>query len=187
MLVLIIIGLGLLATQKLWVPGLVNQILTSENNNTATIHVPAKTGLDTTTWQTFSDRATGVTFKYPATLPTVYIHTQNWPPKVAVTNSKFSCTPSGKEITQAGQTTKQTINGVVYCITKGSEGAAGSIYINYTYATEIQNKFVILTFTIREVQCANYSDPQMTACNKERASFNIDPTVDQMFQTFHIL
>jgi len=184
LLVLIIIGLGLLATQKLWVPGLVNHIVTTEDKNNPTI--PVANSIDTSKWQTSSDRSDGVTFKYPVTLPTVYIHATDWPPKVAVASSAFSCTAGGKATDQAGLTVEESFNGANYCITRQSEGAAGSIYTNYAYATELQNKLVILTFTIREVQCGNYPEPQMTACNKERAGFDLTPIALGMFKSLKL-
>ena len=142
-------------------------------------------------WKTFTDASTGISFQYPVTLSTQYIHTVDWPPQIAVINQPFVCNEGGSEIATAGITSKQVINGKNYCVTKESEGAAGSIYIQYAYAVSADlnnlpqegNSTVILTFSLRMVQCANYDDPQKTACETERASFNIDPTVDQIVRS----
>jgi len=142
-------------------------------------------------WKTYTDTTTGISFQYPETLSTTYIHAFDWPPKIAVLNQPFVCTEGGSEIMTAGQTLKQVINGRNYCVTKESEGAAGSIYIQYAYATSADlnnlpqegNSTIILTFSTRMVQCGNYDDPQKTTCETERASFNIDPIIDQIVKS----
>ena len=131
-------------------------------------------------WQTFTDTALGVTFKYPATLPTKYIHPIDWPPKVAVANGPFSCKQGGSEIMLGGTTNPQIIDNKNYCVTKESEGAAGSIYTNYAYAFLENNKVVTLTITIRAVQCGNYSEPEATACETEQTTFDINNIVDEI-------
>ncbi len=140
----------------------------------------------TASWNKFSDTKAGVSFKYPETIPTSYISLVDWPPKVQVLAQAFSCTSAGVETAQAGQTQKMIINDHTYCVTKESEGAAGSTYTNYAYATELQSKLVIFTFSLKTVQCANYDDPKKTECEKERAGFSIDPTVDQIAQSFKL-
>ncbi|HEV7702429.1 MAG TPA: hypothetical protein VGO63_03265 [Candidatus Paceibacterota bacterium] len=141
------------------------------------------TTTDTNTWRTFSDTAEKITFKYPESLGTTYINPVDWPPKLETKNAPLTCVEAGQETARAGQTSKQTINGKAYCITKISEGAAGSTYTQYAYATQIQNKTFFLTFSLRSVQCANYDNPQKTACEKERATFSIDSIIDKIAGT----
>lgn len=124
-----------------------------------------------------------VSFNYPEKLPYTYISTVDWPPQIQELNQVFSCTEGGSEIAVAGQTAKQTINGTEYCVTKESEGAAGSIYTMYAYAFGRNGKTDILTFSLRFVQCANYDEPKKTECERERSSFSIDDTVDRMAKT----
>jgi len=119
-------------------------------------------------------------FDYPEKLPYKYISAVDWPPQIQELNQFFSCTEGGSEIMTAGQTKKQTIGGTEYCVTKESEGAAGSVYTQYAYAFERNNKTEILTFSLRFVQCANYDDPEKIECEKERNSFSIDNTVNWM-------
>ncbi len=138
---------------------------------------------DTTGWKNFSDPVKGVTFKYPETFGTIYMHPQDWPPQVAVSSGSLSCTEAGSPQEWAGGTTQKVINGRIYCVTVMSEGAAGSVYIQYVYATEMNGKIAILTFTTKMVQCGNYDDPQKTACEAERASFDIDSIVHTVVQT----
>lgn len=142
---------------------------------------PAATS--TSGWKTFTDSAQGFTFQYPETLTTKYITTVDWPPKVSISGDPFACTTAGKETDRAGQTTKEIINGRAYCVTKVVEGAAGSMYTQYAYATEIENKVLYFTFTLRATQCANYEPTERTACESERAAFDIDSLVDQIAQT----
>jgi len=130
----------------------------------------------------------GITFQYPETLLTEYIHTVDWPPQVQVLNEPFTCTEAGEEIDRAGQTLKRMVDDRTYCVTKESEGAAGSVYTNYTYAfplystgsTQADRKTIIFTFSLQAVQCANYDDPQKTACENERSTFDLDSSVGRM-------
>ncbi|HBK33459.1 TPA: hypothetical protein DEP34_01865 [Candidatus Uhrbacteria bacterium] len=139
-------------------------------------------------WITATDSKTGITFQYPKTLLTEYIHTVDWPPQIQVLNEPFTCTEAGSETARAGQTLKRMVDDRTYCVTKKSEGAAGSVYTNYAYAfplystdsTQAEHKTVIFTFSLQAVQCANYDDPQKTACENEQSSFDLDSTVDRM-------
>jgi hypothetical protein len=130
--------------------------------------------------KTYIDAKTGVSFQYPAKLSTTYISLVEEAPTVAVTGGPMTCKASGSEITPAGSTELKTIDGKAYCVTTKSEGAAGSTYTEYTYATEKEGKVVAVTFTLRAVQCANYDEPQQTACEAERANFSLDGMVAQI-------
>ncbi len=138
--------------------------------------------IDTSSWKTAT--SDGVSFLYPENLNTAYIHTVDWPPKVQILSDVFSCTAGGSEIARAGQTTSTTIYGTTYCVTKETEGAAGSTYTNYAYAFAYKGGTAILTFTTRAPQCDNYDDPQKSACKAERATFSIDPIADAMARSF---
>lgn len=113
-------------------------------------------------------------YNFPKTLPTVYISPSDWPPNVQLIDKQFVCNETGSEVLPAGKTEKKIINGRTYCVTTESEGAAGSVYNQYTYAFAQNAKTVILTFGLRFVQCANYDEPRKTACETERQTFNVD-------------
>jgi len=138
--------------------------------------------------KTFTDNKTGISFKYPEDFGTKYISTVDWPPTAAVSQSIFSCTEAGSEIAPAGATQKKKIDNREYCVTRESEGAAGSVYAQYVYAFPgdqaslplAADKTIILTFSLRFVQCANYDDPQKTECENERASFSPDGVIDEV-------
>ncbi len=141
----------------------------------------------TTGWKIFSDPVKGITFKYPENLETSYINAVDWPPKVQIQDGSFACLEAGKETEQSGQTKLENINNKNYCVTKETEGAAGSTYTQYAYVTEIQNKLVSFTFSLRFIQCGNYEEPKKTACENERKTFNIDNTIDKIAQTTALL
>ena len=131
-------------------------------------------------WKSMTDSKTGITFQYPETLLTTYLHTQDWPPQIQVLSEPYRCAEAGSETTRAGKTEKRLVDNREYCRTSIVEGAAGSIYTQYAYAFPKDGKTIIFTFSLRAVQCANYDDPQKTDCENERSAFDLDSTVDRM-------
>ena len=73
---------------------------------------------------------------------------------------------------------KKDINGKKYCIGASSEGAAGSVYTEYAYATVINNNVYLTLFLARDVDCNNYPEEEKIECQAERESFNLDNLVD---------
>ncbi len=137
-------------------------------------------------WKITTDIGSGVTFAYPEPLDTTYIHTVDWPPAITVSNDPVSsCTNAGSEIERGGKTERVVFSGTEYCMTKISEGAAGSTYTQYTYVNTQGEKTFILTFSLRSVQCGNYDDPQKLACEVEQKDFDINLVVDGIFATIH--
>jgi hypothetical protein len=152
-----------------------------EVRGTELVEVAAPVASDT--WKTFNGATSTFTFQYPDHLTTQFITAQAWPPTVTLASGTFSCTEGGSQTTLPGSFTKKTINGRIYCVKLESEGAAGSTYVTYDYTTEKTGKLVTVEFTLRMVQCANYDDPQKTACEKERNAFNIDSVIDRIAQS----
>lgn len=134
-------------------------------------------------WETFADSARGIAFEYPPDLGTDYIHAVDWPPQVKVEDGPFICTAAGSEIARAGRTEPVTIDGRTYCVTRVREGAAGSIYTLYAFAMPAGERVAILTFSLREVQCANYDEPARGECERERVAFSIEPIIDRIART----
>lgn len=122
----------------------------------------------------------GISFEYPETLSTTYIRPVEWPPKVAVSEGSISCDAVETEI---GMTRPVTVEGRTYCVTTRSEGAAGSMYTDYTYSTEKEGKTLMLTFTLKFVQCANYEEPDRSLCTAERETFLPDALADRMLES----
>ena len=139
-----------------------------------------KAGGNNDLWKSMSDSKTGITFQYPETLLTTYIHTQDWPPQVQVLSEQYRCTEAGGETARAGKTEKRLVDNREYCRTSIVEGAAGSIYTQYAYAFLKDNKTFIFTFTTRATQCGNYDETERKACEGERETFDIDSVVDRM-------
>lgn len=132
-------------------------------------------------WKT--EMTAGVLFKYPEELTTEYISVQDWPPQVQILDEAFTCTEAGLETGRAGRTARRMVDGRTYCVTTIINGAAGSTYTQYAYAFPKDDRVIILTFTLRAVQCGNYDEPKKTACEQEREAFDIDGTVDRIAQT----
>ena len=135
-------------------------------------------------WKTFTGPVGDSTFKYPEVLSTRYIFSIDWPPQVQILEGPFICTEAGEATDRAGKTEERTINSRIYCVTEVTEGAAGSIYTQYAYAFQTGNKAAILNFSLRLVQCGNYSKSERQDCENERETFNIDGIIDQIAQTF---
>lgn len=145
------------------------------------------TASSTASWQSSDDQARGIAFKYPADFGTTYIQPVDWPPQVAVIDGPLKCTEAGSATSTAGVTKKETINSRVYCVTKEVQGAAGSTYTQYAYASQMSDgRVAILTFTIRAPQCGNYNEPKKTECQTEEDNFSLSSTVDQMFGTLKL-
>lgn len=126
---------------------------------------------------------TAIILDAPSELPTDYISAVDWPPTAQVLTEPFVCTEGGEEIAQGGKTEEMIIGGNSYCVTRGSEGAAGSVYTQYAYAFLKDGRKIIMTFTMRFVQCYNYDEPQKSACAAEQASFDINYLAHTIAQT----
>lgn len=134
-------------------------------------------------WATFTDESIGLSFKFPTEFVAEYVSTNNWPPNIEVVKEQFECNTTGSEMTIEGKTEERKVNNSTYCRTIRSEGAAGSIYNTYTYTTEKDAHLLSFDFTLRFVQCANYDEPNKTACEKERGALDVDALIDRIVQT----
>lgn len=134
-------------------------------------------------WEEGANEEDGITFEYPSELGTEYITAVDWPPVPRISEEAYSCTEAGAVDERAGETRETEINGRTYCVTTISEGAAGSVYQQYAYAREFEENTVIMTFSLREVQCANYDEDEAAVCEAEQGGFNVDELADEMMQT----
>lgn len=64
-----------------------------------------------------------------------------------------------------------------YCLKAFSEGAAGSVYTNYSYSTHKDGEVITLKFVARYPQCYNYDDPKKSDCEFERETFKLNQKV----------
>ncbi len=109
-----------------------------------------------------------------------YISVVDWPPLAQMIDGPLTCTEAGAVGDRAGQTIKKIINGRTYCVTSVMEGAAGSRYTQYAYATGLNGKTLIFTFSTRASQCENYEPEERVACFAEQEAFNPDPLIDEL-------
>jgi hypothetical protein len=128
-------------------------------------------------WKLSTPNAQGVQFSYPEDLGLSYVHAQEWPPRVTLEAGELSCTEG---VQGAGTVERKEIGGHAYCVTKVGEGAAGSVYTTYEYATQ-QGDFVAhVGFIIRTVQCLNFDEPERSACAKEQNGFDPDALAEKI-------
>ena len=134
------------------------------------------------TWSSYTDDIQGISFRYPE-LDTSYMHAMEWPPIPTVREGSFRCESIGDG---AAKTEERTIGERTYCIRSVTQGAAGSIYTEYTYETAIDNKIIAFAFTIKSVQCVNYENPQRSACENERATFDLNAVMNDIVSTIQL-
>lgn len=127
--------------------------------------------------------AEGMSFSYPADIGMDYVSTVDWPPSLQVIDEPFSCVEAGEEIARAGRTERVARGDAEYCRTLIFEGAAGSVYRQYAYALSRGQGTALLTFSLRYPQCANYDDPEQTACRTEQETLDVDALADQIART----
>jgi hypothetical protein len=144
---------------------------------------PLSGGQDASDWLEYADSQRGISFRYPPDFGTQFIRALDWPPMLELTAGPFECTEAGEETARAGRTELATIGGRRYCVTRVTEGAAGSIYTSYAYAFEHDGGVAILTFSARAVQCGNYDEPQRGECEAERAAFDPGTLIDAVART----
>ena len=134
-------------------------------------------------WSTFLDVANGFEFSYPPKLEKKYISTAVWPPKVTVREGTFECAVSKSEEGRPETTSTRVIGTRTYCVSVVGEGAAGSVYDDYTYTTQKNGKLISANFSLRFPQCLNYDEPNQTACIDEQRSFNVDNLANRMIES----
>ncbi len=122
-------------------------------------------------WMSYTDMARAIRFQYPAKLDATYIFATDWPPKVDVSSQSYSCDEP------------ILVNGMSYCLGTKTEGAAGSVYTEYSYSFPKEDQTVTLTFALQYVQCGTYDEAEMQACEVERGLFDPHMLADQIAQT----
>lgn len=161
-------------------------IVLVRNRDTDDTDIAGAVDSSTASWESSNDTARGISFKYPKNFGTTYVEPEDWPPQVAVIDGPLKCTEAGVETERAGKTVKRVVNGHTYCITTITEGAAGSLYKQYSYATEKNGQVAIFVFSTRQPQCANYSEPKKAECTTELSTWSPDSMIDAMFSTLEL-
>jgi len=169
--ILAVILAGIFFGSKSFFPGGTSLVSTTTDG-----YVAITTPVTSNNLKTYTDATSSASFVYEDPLPFAYIRPFEWPPHIAIENKPLSCASKDRK----------TIGGQLYCVTAVSEGAAGSTYITYTYATELSGKTVSLNFTLQEVQCLNYDEPKQTECLSERSLFNPDSVASDIMKTVQL-
>jgi len=130
-------------------------------------------------------------------LNTEYIGSQDWkvkivneeekyPLKFKITEGQIDCKKTSSENGLLFRTVKRRIDGRIYCIESASEGAAGTIYTQYTYSTIKNGSLIALSCVIRYPQCMNYSEPYRTECANERETFDLDKIIGYIVKNLSV-
>jgi hypothetical protein len=130
-------------------------------------------------------------------LNTKYIGSQDWkviivneeekfPLKFKITEGQIDCKIRSSESGLLSKTVKRKIDGQIYCIESLSEGAAGTIYTQYTYSTIKSGSLIIVSCVIRYPQCINYSEPQRTECANEHETFDLDKIIGHIIKNLSV-
>jgi hypothetical protein len=137
-------------------------------------------------WKTGMEVTQKYSFAYPVKPGTAYVSAAEWPPVLTMAaGMNFRCTGAGSEINVSGKTERATINGREYCVTRKSEGAAGSVYREYAYTFSNEKDLLTLSFAFRFPQCANYNQSDAAECVADQAALDIDALADQIAHTIH--
>lgn len=135
-------------------------------------------------WKTITDETNQIKYRYPEFLTAKYISTVTWPPVFTIlpANGTFVCeeTPAESSFPQR-VSLRRVDDDKIYCLQASSEGAAGSVFTEFTYSTVWKEKVVELYFVLQYPRCDNYSDEQQSECAAERESFDLDALVDRIF------
>jgi len=123
-----------------------------------------------------------IVFEEIKAIDTKYISEQVWPPVITISEvSEFACNETPKESSLSGKRVyRENIDGQEYCISALSQGAAGSVYTEYSYSTIKFNKLITLDFTLRFNQCYNYEEDKIPECVSERESFNVSNNINEI-------
>jgi hypothetical protein len=134
-------------------------------------------------WKTFIDENQKIKFQYPSSLIAKYISTVEWPPVLTIdeNNHEFVCDETPATSSLLARTMQRKVDNRVYCLYASSEGAAGSVYTDYTYSTLWNGKTVKMKFTLQYPRCDNYDEPKQTECKGEREVFDLDGVIDRIF------
>lgn len=169
-LVLVLIVLGILGTYF---------YLTATTFDTPAAVLKSEPG-----WETATDTVSGTRFMYPKEIGTTYMSTVEWPPRVGVSTETFACVESGDSPVAGTVVTATLLSpGTPACVTRSSEGAAGSTYRTYAYTIPQSAGSITFTFTLRYPQCLNYDEPQQRACLAEQEMVDVDALVARMYAT----
>jgi hypothetical protein len=142
-------------------------------------------------WETYRNDYFGIEFKYPEGLGLQYVSVDpsGWPPEISGLDRDFVCEESLNLKTTFGYGLRKivAIDDSSYCLTKGTEGAAGTFYSTYQY-TEKDRWNLNLSFILRFSNCDNIAGADRSKkCRDEIKSFDPSLLAHKIFSTFKFL
>ena len=200
---MIFMGAGCVSTKS--VPVIPSQQATQEQTQTPPTSVPEKptSPIIPTGWATYSTAVQKFAVSYPGTGLTSGGNQIILPPAVGNKERKMSVqiAPVGTKLdsdgclvdpTQQATKKKMSFNGIPFCISSTSEGAAGSSYVTYDDTAKIGENIVSIQFQIRHLNdvhivggCEQEPDQTKQTC-KDLAWDEVRDTAlfDQIMETF---
>ena len=137
---------------------------------------------------TTSDSKSGVVFTYPENLDYQYVSAESWPPRFINSDNPIRCELDEQAVAMSGFTVFRTeiINGTSYCIRERSEGAAGSVFVDYEVIYQKDSDYLTMSFTLRYPQCGNYPADEQTSCQQEQDDFPLYTLIDKIAQSSYL-
>jgi|GEM_PF-2146146 hypothetical protein len=123
----------------------------------------------------------GGTFRYTPEAGGAYVSMQDWPPTVSARVGTIACERS--DMHPFTETYTFSVDGNDGCMSITREGAAGSTYASYVYATQRDTRVVTIAFTVRMPQCMHYDEPARGDCTAAQAAFDADSLVVDIVRT----
>ncbi len=152
-------------------------VVTDPNEPPQVVAVPAD-------WETLE--GDGLSFAHPVDLGTSFITSEAWPPQALILSAEdgLPCGKADAAGQQDGKTVWKEINKIPFCVTQVSTPAGANTRTDYAYVFEKDGSLVALIMSLRYIQCGNFVEPKLSACQGERSDFSLDTLVGQMASTF---
>lgn len=190
----IVTGLLLLVTQSYWAPRLVEAIISWQTDVVAIVPIveivaqnatTSETTMETWNWVYATTSVRGIQYMYPNPMPTTYVSPVDWPPQVIVSTGTVSCN-EGDMASHSGEITtskQRVISKQIYCVSEAKQGAAGTVYTQYQYATQQGDFVASVSFTLKTSQCMNYDVPTQHECLLEQSEFSVDVLAQRILES----
>lgn len=118
-------------------------------------------------------------------LPAKYLDSQNWPPIIKTSSSKYTCAPGSKIDDAPSVVEERVINNKKYCITSFIDAGAGNRFGTYSYMTTNGTGSKTASFSLKWSSCGAYDKPEADQCQTTVSTFlnNLDAMVDSLMQS----
>ncbi|PIV42931.1 MAG: hypothetical protein COS26_01450 [Candidatus Nealsonbacteria bacterium CG02_land_8_20_14_3_00_40_11] len=140
-------------------------------------------GGETANWEIYKNEEYGFEMKYPED----FLPTQPLQPKTKIIQCDYA------NFVNNCTTEKTIIDGLLFCLQKTSEGAAGTTYITYNYTTVRDRECFVVSFTVPYSNCSNYLPIESQEIQQMYDKCKLDEevtkpeTINQILSTFKFL